>query len=402
MQNRNPTHPPLPSWNAGRVGVRFLLPTWAAREVLRSPGPSAVLFCALFFFVALTGSPLLLSQALSETACRALQHSPALTIQRFSAGRWHPMPKAPALTAAAAVPGVVRIVPRIWGVVQSPVGPVTVWGTADPMDDLPALRPPLEKIPAPGQAVAGWGTAPPEASDLLLQNGPRQLQSKLIARFPQNTSPMTHDLVWLHPDDARHLLDLAPGFVSDLALDVFHDAEAKAMIPDLIAAFPWPVRVTVRNDLQALYTSAIQRRGGICLVTFLPALLALVLLTFATLRNFSGRRYEVAVYKAVGWCTGDIVRLQLLRAGIVGLPAVTAGVAAAYGAVFGSDGTWIGRWLLGWENIPPVLHLSPAGAIEILSITAAVAVLPYLLATLWAAAKAAACDPLDLLQEEAF
>jgi hypothetical protein len=49
------------------------------------------------------------------------------------------------------------------------------------------------------------------------------------------------------PDDARQLLGLAPGQASDLAVHLFRREEEQAILADLAAAFPWPVRITGRS-----------------------------------------------------------------------------------------------------------------------------------------------------------
>ena len=128
------------------------------------------------------------------------------------------------------------------------------------------------------------------------------------------------------PQMPDNILGICQGYASDLVVDVFHENEAEALLPDLAAAFPWPVRVTTRREAAGIYSAGLARRSGLVYMTLIPAVLALAFIVAGAGKNHSARRYEAGLYKAFGWTTPDIFRLQLLKALLSGVPAVSCGL----------------------------------------------------------------------------
>ncbi len=371
---------------------------WAIRDVIRKP-VEAVWSCAgLSLFVTIIGTLLLFNNVLSQSVKRFLAHSPSIVVRRIDAGGWTPIPVREALAAARKTPGVLNPRTRVWGVVNGPLGPVTIVGIPTDMADKPINK----HIPytlGPGQAIAGAGVVNGEPTSIQLQNGRRSLELRLIKKISNELDAAVHDVMLLHISDARFLLNIAERFASDLVLDVFHEAEAAAMVPDLAKAFAWPVHIEQRRQARAAYAGALSRLSGVGIVMLIPSLLFLLLLIFMTVKEHVARRHEVGLYKALGWRTADIVRLHLYRALVLGLPALAAGIAAAYILVFGSGAGWMGRLFLGWSLNPPTLHLDPSGSLLTLIEIGALVMTPYLTTTLWAAVSNATVDPDELLNE---
>jgi ABC-type lipoprotein release transport system permease subunit len=232
----------------------------------------------------------------------------------------------------------------------------------------------------------------------LVLEGIRKMEFKVSGRLPPASGMIAHDIVILNEEDARLLLGLPEGHASDLALDVFHEEEEDAILPDLAKAFPWPVRITTRSETIGRYAGGTARRGGIALVLAVPAILAGVLLVAGTVRDRVGRRREVGLLKAMGWTTGDLVRLNLIRSVAVGLPATALGMFCAYLLVLWPGVRWPCALLFGWQGRPPMLHLSPSGAFLILIEVGALVFVPWLAANLWPSIGGAAADPQELIQ----
>jgi hypothetical protein len=372
---------------------------WAARDVTRRPAPALLMAAALALLLTVGGTVLLLGQGLSQTARRLLAHGPDLVVRRLNAGGWAPLPVAEALVAARGVPGVTRVRARVWGVAAGPAGPLMVvaWGSATlpPGGDGGTLA-----APRSGEALLGPGVDPGPDPRRLALSAAAALEFRPVGRLPAQTALIGQDVVLVHPADARRLLGLAPGEAVDLAVDVFHAEEAAALLPELAAAFSWPVRITARSEAVGLYTGGLARRGGLMLIAGIPAVLALVLVVAGAVREAVGRRREVGLLKALGWTTGDVVRLQVYRALLIALPAVCLGMLAAYALVFPPGVSWPGSLLFGWRTAPPRLFLDPAGALLTLLELGALVVGPYLAAVLLTSLQGAAADPQDLLKGE--
>ena len=376
----------------------YPLLAWAVRDILRQPLEAVLLFLSLASLATVLGTVLLLSQSLSTTAQRILNDAPALVIRRVGAGGWEPLPVQESIRLAKSVPGVIDARARIWGTVNGPEGPVTVFGIDQP-PELVRL-PDNIFLPSEGQAILGPGVLTAAKTDTMKLSGTNAIVVKVAAILDSRASMVAHDLVLLHPADARKILGIAPGYASDIAVDVFHEEEAEAVLPDLARAYPWPVRLTTRREAAGIYSAGPARRSGLAYMTLIPALLALAFVVAGAGKNKSARRYEVGLYKAFGWTTPDIFRLHLLKAMVSGAPAVVCGLITAYLLVLWPGVSWPGYLLLGWKQHPPLMYLDASGALLVLLEIALLIFLPYLAAALWPALKAATADPQDFLERD--
>jgi ABC-type lipoprotein release transport system permease subunit len=378
---------------------------WASRDLIRHPFESILLASALLSVIIVASVALLLCQGISETAERLLKHGPSVVVRRVDSGHWVPVPVEDAVRAAISVPGVISAEPRIWGVISGPERPVTVMGNPLSNENMFKSHPDLAKAPGRGEAVIGPGVLSASSNGnidtrLVLLNGRRELKVKVTGVLPAENSMAIHDIVLLDENDARHLLELEKGFASDLAIDVFHEQESDAILPDLVNAFPWPVSLTTKNETLKIYTGSTTRRAGLVYLALAPSLLALALIVTAGFKGTRGRIYEAGLLKAMGWSTQDIVGFFMCRAALIAFPACTFGMTVAYALVYIPGISWPGYLFFGWQSNAPGLYLDPAGSIRILLQVAAGVLVPYLASNLWPAIENATVAPLQLLQEE--
>jgi len=380
-----------------KMPIYSTLQLWAFRDILRRPVESLLLAAAITSTIAIVGTLLLFPRAVYDTVDRLLNAAPALVVRRIDAGGWRPLPVRQAVRAAETVPGVISVKPRIWGIVNGPDGPLTIIGVAP--DQIPqAYKNLLTRLPGPGQAVIGPGVVAGRAVDILQLEGSVRSTYRIIGHLPDKTGLFTHDLVLLNAQDARKLISLPDGYASDLALEVFHEEEQDAILADLAAAFPWPVRCVTRRQSTAMYASGLNRGSTLKTITVIPAVLAVCLLVAVNIRKSMGRQSDLGIMKAMGWTTGDIVRLQLYRACAVGLPSAAIGACLSYLLVYGPGTGWLGTIFLDWETIPPKLYLKPEGAITVLLEVAGFVLTPVIGSALAPVVRAATADVHELIE----
>ena len=366
---------------------------WAARDIQRRPGRSLLLLGSLASLVFIIATALLFSQALKTTWSHLLEASPDLVVRRIDAGGWAPLPMDAAMASVRRIPGVLDPTPRLWGIATAGGLPVTVVTapTALPAGSLPTVP-----APGPGQAVVGQALLPVVSDGHLTLVGRNTLTVTVRGTLPADTGLATHDLVWMAPADARRLLDVPSGHASDLAIRLFRREEAPALAADLATAFPWPVAITTR-DASALdrHTRA-ARTGSLAMLVGLPAVLALLLIVTAVAAGVWSIPQDLL--RAMGWSTADLLRLQMAGAVIVGLPAVTIGLAGASVAVFWppAAGT-TALWITGGQHLP-ALVLSRDGALPVMLEIAAMVGLPYLTAVFLTTLQGAAGEIQSLPQ----
>jgi len=292
--------------------LNYAFLVWSVRDVLRCPWDALLTGTALALVVGMMATAVMLTQSMANTAARLMAEGPSLVVRRLNAGGWAPIPAAESVAAALSVPGVIGAETRTWGVVRGPETLLTVVTASPSVSGGIAL--PQTPLPGPGQAVIGEGVLPKTGKLLLRGLSGHEFTVVVVDTFASGSSLFTHDIVLLHPDDARALLDIPNGHASDLIIEVFHAEEQDAILPDLIQALPWPVQITSRRDAVKAVHGGMFRRSSIVSVAMLPALLALALLVMATVRDRHARRYETGLLKALGWSTGDVVRMSLYRA----------------------------------------------------------------------------------------
>ena len=357
---------------------------WAARETQRRPGHSILLFACLCTFVFVIATPLLFCNALDITRKRLLEHAPDLVVRRVGTGGWAPLPIAEGVHCAKRIAGVIRATPRLWGVTASSDGPVTLVTMLGSPRIVGGMTP-----PSAGEAVVGQGVmASADGQQLILGNA-RPLSVEIVGTFPAETGLVTHDVVWVAAEDARQLLGLAPGQSSDLAIYLFRREEEQAIQSDLAAAFPWPVQITARGSSALRLHARTVRTGGIAVVAGIPALLALLMIIVDITAGDRDQRKRWGLLRVMGWTSADIVRLQVAKAVIVGMPAVILGLAAACGAVFWPAAAGItARWIAGGQHLP-VLTLDGSGVLLIVLEIVTLVGVPYLAAVFLTTLKGA-------------
>jgi hypothetical protein len=367
---------------------------WALRDLLRRPLESGLLVTALLLTVSVTAAPLLFTQALSTTTNLMLKDAPSLIVRKINALGWTPIPSDQSVILAKSVPGVIAVRPRVWGRVAAPEGPMTVIG----VDRYGPPLPPSATLPGRGEALAGTEVNRDHATPFLTLNGQRTATLRVVGRSAAKTDVAEPNVVLLHIDDARDLLGIPDGYASDLAIEVFNPAEENAILPDLTAAFPWTVRITTRTESAGIYAEGLARIGGMAVAFLVPALLALCLLVAVTIRDRFGRRFEIGLLKALGWTTGDIVRLQVSRTCLIVIPGATGGMILAFLLVFWPNANWPGRLCPEWQALASRLAFSPGDTgMALLEVTGLV-VLPFLAATIGTVLRCAVADPQDMLE----
>ena len=373
------------------------LQIWAFRDILRRPMESLLMTAAVMSTIAIVGTLMLFPRAIYDTLDKLMRAAPSIVVRRIDPNGWQPLPVHEAVLAAKSVVGVISAQPRIWGIVSGPDGLLTAIGIVP--DAIPqTYQDQLSQLPDPGQAIVGPGVAVGHESDFLELESSIRSTYRIIGRLPEKTSIFTHDLVLLNAADARALFGLAEGIASDLAVDVFHEEEQEAILAELAAAFPWPVRCVTRRQSIGLHADRINRDSAHRAIVLIPAVLAICLLVAVNIRLSMGRQSDLGIMKAMGWTTGDIVRLQLYRTLAVGLPAAIFGVCLAFLMVYWPGTSWLGTILMEWETVPPRLYLDPQGALTVLLQVAGFVLAPVIGSALAPAVRVATADVHELIE----
>ena len=362
----------------------------------------------LAFAVALVAAVMFLTSSLRAEAVLAHGSQPDIVVQRLVAGR-------PTILSVAdrdkldGIPSVRSITPRIWGYVFLPAlqGNVTIMGTPRNATTLSVANGVLAegKDITLGQheMVAGvelarfLGMRPGDELGLPSAD-PRAHAMKLVGTFRSALDLWTADVLLVDEEDARALLGVPDGEAVDLAVTLVNPSEARVVAKTILERVPG-ARVIERDLLERVYHLAYGRRAGLVLGAAIPAILALLVLAWDRASGIGAdERREIAILKAVGWSTSDVLWAKLFESVLVGAGATALGLVLGYGWIYWLGAPGLRPALVGWSVLYPQAPLTPVVDVaELLGISIAV-LGPFVLLSVVPAWKAATTDPLEAMR----
>jgi lipoprotein-releasing system permease protein len=380
----------------------------AAGAVWRRRGKMFALGGGLMFAVALFAAILFVTDALRGEADRAASAMPDIVVQRLVAGRPTLLSEADARKLDG-IASVRALAPRVWGYVfvAALSGNVTIIGVGE---DEPALtlgrgglaqgrdlhRGAHEMIAGTGLArflglevgdELGLPSADPEAAPL-----------KLVGTFASSVDLYTSDVILCDEADARSLLGVPPEMATDLAVYVINPAETHTIAKTILERLPG-TRVIERALMGRVYELAYGRRAGLVLAASIPAFLALLVLAWDRASGLGpDEKREVAILKAVGWSTADVLWAKLCESFVVAFVAGGLGLVLAYVWVFVLGAPGLRPAIAGWSVLYPTGALTPrVDGAELLSLALAV-VAPFVSLSIAPAWRAATLDPMEAMR----
>ena len=364
-----------------RYLIDFTLASLARRKT-KNLGLLLVFSLLVFALASVT----LLTSALRQEATRVLAHSPEVLLQRMVAGRHDLIPPG-YRERIGRVRGVQQIEPRLWGYYYDPVVKANYTFLVDPK------RPRSAGKIAVGSGLARFRGV--QAGNVLSF---RSYSGKLFTFtvdevLPPESELISADLVLLGEADFRAFFDYPDGHYTDIALSVANPQEVRNVATKLAAALP-DSRPILRDEVLRTYQSIFDWREGIALALLSAAILAFAILAWDKASGLSAEeKREIGILKAIGWETGDVIRMKLWEGLLVSLAAFLIGYLAAYVHVFHFSAGLFAPVLKGWAVLYPQFTLVPA--IDGLQIATLFffTVFPYAVAVLVPIWRAATTDP---------
>ena len=301
--------------------MKLSILAFALKALARRKARALALGGGLAFAVALIAAVIFLTESLRAEAERAHLAQPDIVVQKLVGGR--PTTIAAAESAKLVdIPSVRTVTPRVWGYVFLPSlqGNVTIVGTSKGAPPLSLANGVLAEgrdlAPGAHEMIAGaelarfLGMRPGDELGLPTAN-PDAHALKLVGTFRSALDLYTADVVICDEEDARALLLLPAGDATDLSIALANPAEARVVARTITERLPG-ARVIERDLLARVYHLAYGRRAGFVLGAAIPALLALLVLAWDRASGIGpDERKEIAVLKAVGWSTSDVLWAKL-------------------------------------------------------------------------------------------
>ncbi len=384
---------------------------YALSALMRRKGKALAIFGGLATMVAFVSVVMFAGDAMTEEALRAKDALPDLVVQRLSGGRPRAMPSRwpPELST---IPSVKNVVGRVWGYVFLPEmdANVTVVGVPSGSDALARLSVQGGMLsegsvftPGHHEMIAGETLA--RALGLHLHDALALRPAiagaptlSLSGTFASSVDLYTSDLVLCDEADARLLLGYGEDEVTDLAVTVSNPAEASVVAHTISLMLP-DARVVERDLLGRVYHLVYGRRSGVLVALAIPALLAFLVIAWDRLVGVSvEERREIAVLKATGWSTSDVLLAKGAESAILAISASALGMALSYVWVFVFGAVGLRAALGGFSVLGPVTHLTPSLDVGLLLGLLLSVAGPFVALSVVPAWRAATIDPMEAMK----
>jgi ABC-type lipoprotein release transport system permease subunit len=372
------------------------MPTWLLRQkylidftlasLLRRRAKNLGLLLVYALIVFVLASVMLFTHALRREAVLVLEGAPEIVLQRLVAGR-HDLVPASHLERIGTVRGVQKKEGRLWGYFYDPATRANY-----------TLMVPADRTVPDGEVVIGAGIARTRGlargDFYTLRGQDGQPYSLRVADVLGSRSELvSSDLMLVGEGFFRRFFGIAPGLYTDVALTVRNPNEVRKIAEKLTLLLP-DARPILREEILRTYDAVFAWREGIVYVLLVGAVLAFVVFAWDKASGLSAEeRREIGILKAIGWETGDVIRMKFWEGALVSLTAFLAGYLAAYAHVYYSDAALFEPVLKGWAVLYPRFQLLPTVDGLQLATLFFFTVFPYTVATIVPIWRAAITDP---------
>jgi ABC-type lipoprotein release transport system permease subunit len=344
------------------------------------------LLAAYALLVFVLASLALFTQALRKEASFVLAASPEVIVQRMVAGRHDLIPPG-YLEKIGRLRGVQKQEGRLWGYYYDPVVRANYTFMARPAEEVAS-----GSIMLGATLARARGLQPGNLISFRSYAG-KLFSFKVAALLSPDSELLAADLVLLSEDDFRAFFDYPAGHYTDIALSVANPQEVRNIAAKLANALP-DSRPILREEVLRTYQSIFDWREGIVLTVLAGAILAFALLAWDKASGLSAEeKREIGILKAIGWETGDVIRMKLWEGVLVSLTAFLLGFVAAYIHVFYFGAAIFKPVLQGWAVLYPSFTLAPAVDGLQVATLAFFTIFPYSAAVLVPIWRAATTDP---------
>ena len=344
------------------------------------------LLLAYTLLVFVLASLALFTNALRTEAKFVLAASPEIILQRMVAGRHDLIPPG-YLEKIGRIRGVQKQEGRLWGYYYDPVVNANYTFMARPAEEVASGT-----IMVGATLARARGLAVGNVISFRAYSG-KLFSFKVTSVLSPDSELLSADLVLLSEADFRAFFEYPAGHYTDIALSVANPQEVRNIATKLAEALP-DSRPILREEVLRTYQSVFDWREGIVLTVLSGAILAFVILAWEKASGLSAEeKREIGILKAIGWETGDVIRMKLWEGLLISLTAFLLGFVGAYIHVFYFGAAIFEPVLKGWAVLYPRFTLMPA--VDGLQIATLFffTVFPYTAAVLVPIWRAAITDP---------
>jgi lipoprotein-releasing system permease protein len=355
-------------------------------SLFRRKRKNAALVFVYALVVFLLASVVFFVQSMKTESAVILKDAPDLIIQRMVAGRYEMIPL-PYLEPLRAIRGISSVRARLWGYYYDPVVGANY-----------TLMVPENSELGPGRIIIGEGV-----SRIRLANAGDTMEFRthegevidleIRSTLSSESEMVSSDLILVTEQDFRRLFGVPNGFATDLAVRIRNSREIPTVALKVAGLLP-DTRQVLKDEILRTYDAVFDWRGGILIVILSVVLMAFGILAWDKASGLSSEeRREIGILKAIGWETSDVLLMKFWEGMAVSLTSFFMGVMLAYVHLYFASAALFEPVLKGWSVLYPRFRMIPSLDVFELSVLFFLSVVPYTVATIIPAWKAATSDP---------
>lgn len=355
-------------------------------SLLRRKGKNVSLVVVYSFVVFLVASVTFFTHSIKREASLILQDAPEMMVQKLVAGRHDPVPVS-YMDSIREIKGVQSIKARLWGYYLDPTNGASYTLVVNP-----------EVHNTSGIVIVGKGVArsalSKETGTILLKTyGGSYLSLRIKDVFSSESELMNSDMIVVSEEDFRRLFNYPEGQATDLVLRVRNHREMPTIATKITQLLP-DTRPILRDEILRTYDAVFNWRGGLVIVVLTGVVLSFFILAWEKATGLSAEeRREIGILKALGWETSDVILMKFWEGAVISICAFFFGILLAYGHVYFTSSMLFEPALKGWSAIYPRFRLTPSISPYQISTLFFLTVIPYTVATIVPAWRAATIDP---------
>ena len=342
-----------------------------------------IVFTLVIFLLA---SVMFYTEALKNEASLVLQGAPDIIVQRLAAGRHDYMP-VEYIDKIRTIKGVQSVRKGLWGYYYDPTTGANY--TLMVRED---FRHGKGNISV-GQGVARVLEVKENGSVPFKTYDGSYVFLKIREIFSAESELVSSDLVLLSEEDFRKIFLVPQNYATDLVLEIRNKGEIPTIASKIIQMLP-DTRPISREEILGTYDAVFDWRGGFIIVNFSTSIMALIILAWDKATGLRAEeRREIGILKAIGWETSDVLLLKFWEGAVISLSSLLLGIILAYWHVFFMSSIIFEPVLKGWSVIYPKFRLTPFVNAHQVATLFFLTVVPYTVATIVPAWRAATIDP---------
>jgi ABC-type lipoprotein release transport system permease subunit len=388
----------------GRINLYFF--EFALAQLFKNKTKSLFIVLILFLLVFTLGAVFQVSYSISKQLSQTIKTLPDIIVQD-NYGGFHRFIESKTLNNLLQINGVKSGSVRVWGHYQLNGTNLTILGI-DPFEK--NHKPLLETIGLEASLFNNSNSIVIDTDtrkifnqnyydtnfSFMLKNG-KKIKTQVVKVINSQLLTSTH-LILMNKNLARKILNIKDTQATDIALKISNYDELEMIKYKIESLLPF-AKVVSKDEIKRDYNNMMNYKGGVFLALFIVVLLTYFIILYDKVSAVnSSEKKEIAILKAMGWSTNNILKVKFYEGMIISIVSYTVGVIFAFIYVYFFDALYLKDIFVGYSNLKSTFPLDFMIDFEMLLLVFLLTVPIYAAASIFPSWKIAVSDVDEVLR----